>query len=146
MAQLGRSTRHAAIPPKITEMRRFPVGLRERRAIESFSNAVSTKGNNWFRFYTTRKAQDITSCLPESQAACEEMLEEVIGSLCDHFPGMFERKRRGSTLIIFNKETCEYFAFGPSNNKMEPLDIAAWLAMEDLWPVAFLSVFITLEF
>ncbi|KAN0070841.1 Protein of unknown function (DUF3445) domain containing protein [Elaphomyces granulatus] len=88
---------------------------------------------HWIRDRLLREnRQQVLQCLPESQAACEEMLEEVIGFLCDHFPGMFERKRRGSTLVICNKETCESFAFGPSNNKMEPLEIAARLAMEDL--------------
>lgn len=88
---------------------------------------------HWIRDRLLREnRQQVLQCLPESRAACEEMLEEVIEFLCDHFPQMFERKRRGSTVVICNKETCESFAFGPSNNKMEPLEIAARLAMEDL--------------
>ena len=88
---------------------------------------------HWIRDRLLREnRQQVLQCLPESQAACEEMLEEVIGFLCHHFPCMFERTRWGSTVTIRNKETCESFAFQPSNNKMEPLEIAARLAMEDL--------------
>jgi hypothetical protein len=74
----------------------------------------------------------VLQCLPESQAACEEMLDEVTKFLCEHFPRMFEKSRRGHITTIRNRETGEAFAIGDPAHKMGALEIAVRLAMEDL--------------
>lgn len=73
----------------------------------------------------------VIQCLPESQEACKEALEEVVAFLCERFPGMFEKKQRGGEMTVLNKKTGEKFLFGESK-EMEPLEIAVRLTMEDL--------------
>ncbi|KAL2006476.1 hypothetical protein VTN00DRAFT_9144 [Thermoascus crustaceus] len=74
----------------------------------------------------------VIQCLPESQEACKEALEEVVAFLCGRFPGMFEKKQRGGEVTVLNKKTGEKFLFGGKSNEMEPLEIAVRLTMEDL--------------
>ncbi|KAL1963663.1 hypothetical protein VTN77DRAFT_7984 [Rasamsonia byssochlamydoides] len=76
--------------------------------------------------------ENVFQCLPESREACAEALEEVTKFLCERFPSMFEKKKRGSETVIHNKKTGETFVFGGKSNTMEPLEIAVRLTMEDL--------------
>jgi hypothetical protein len=97
-----------------------------------------TVDKNYMKEHQVRDAllrderENVFQCLPESQEACVEALEEVVNFLCERFPGMFEKKARGSEMEIHNLKTGETFVFGRSNNTMEPLEIAVRLAMEDL--------------
>lgn len=83
----------------------------------------------------------VLQCLPETDEACAEALEEVVGFLCWRYPGMYERKCRGETSTVHNKMTGEAFTYGgrddrggtgTSGEQLGPLEIAARLAMEDL--------------
>lgn len=83
-----------------------------------------------------REKAKVLQCLPESRAACEEALEEVVGFLCGRFPGMFECERCDSgRMTVRNKAVGETFVVGGKDekeNKSEALEMAARLAMEDL--------------
>lgn len=83
----------------------------------------------------------VLQCLPETDEACAEALEEVVGFLCWRYPGMYERKCCGETSTVHNKMTGEAFTYGgrddrggtgTSGEQLGPLEIAARLAMEDL--------------
>jgi hypothetical protein len=76
--------------------------------------------------------EDVIHCLPESQDACAEVLEEVTKFLRDRYPSMFQMKKSGRETEIHNTKTGETFVFGGTSNMMEPLEIAARLTMEDL--------------
>jgi len=76
--------------------------------------------------------EKVIQCLPESQEACKEALEEVVTFLCERYPNMFEKKEREGKVTVFNKKTGERFHFGDTTDEMEPLEIAVRLTMEDL--------------
>ncbi|KAK2792809.1 hypothetical protein FQN51_001568 [Onygenales sp. PD_10] len=67
-------------------------------------------------------------CAPESHHACEETLQVVTTYLCKRYPAMF--KLDGNTVKI--TKTSEEFHLKDPTKAMEPLEIAARLAMEDL--------------
>lgn len=75
----------------------------------------------------------VLQCLPGSEAACVEVLDLVVESLTQRFPEKF--KAHFSFFKIQFVEvvaTCEIFEVTAPFNGLEPLEIAARLAMEDL--------------
>lgn len=76
--------------------------------------------------------ENVIQYLPESYAACEELLEMVTDFLCSRFPTMFKMKKRGRETEVHNLKTNETFTFGGANPSMHPLEIAVRLTMEDL--------------
>ncbi|PGH28230.1 hypothetical protein AJ80_00121 [Polytolypa hystricis UAMH7299] len=73
----------------------------------------------------------VLTCLPSAAAACEEAMQEVVAFLCGQYPTMFQKETGSGGEMIKNMKTGEAFAMGDSK-QMEPLEIAARLAMEDL--------------
>lgn len=76
--------------------------------------------------------ENVFECLPESKAACAEVLEVVAEFLCERYPSMFLMENHGTMKKIHNAKTGESFVIGDANSTTEPLEIAARLAMEDL--------------
>jgi len=76
--------------------------------------------------------ENVYQCLPESEAACKELMEEVVDFLCERYPTLFEKKSYFFGSQVHNKKTGEKYYFGGRHSSMEPLEIAARLAMEDL--------------
>lgn len=76
--------------------------------------------------------ENVFECLPESKAACAEVLELVSEFLCERYPSMFFMEKDGNTNKVHNTKTGEEFVIGDENGPAEPLEIAARLAMEDL--------------
>ncbi|OKL64403.1 hypothetical protein UA08_01122 [Talaromyces atroroseus] len=76
--------------------------------------------------------ENVFQCLPESKAACAEVLEVVAQFLCERYPSMFLMEDHGAMKRIHNIKTGEKFVIGGANSTTEPLEIAVRLAMEDL--------------
>lgn len=76
--------------------------------------------------------KNVFKCLPEAEAACREALEQVTKYLCNRYPFMFQKDQlnTGERLVRVT-ETDEKFDLSP-RSKMEPVEIAARLSMEDL--------------
>ncbi|PGH12036.1 hypothetical protein AJ79_04545 [Helicocarpus griseus UAMH5409] len=69
----------------------------------------------------------VIKCLPEARYACEEVLQEVATYLCQRYPAVFEM---GANSVKITK-TDEVFRLRDPANALEPLEVAARLAMED---------------
>ncbi|EEH20123.2 hypothetical protein PABG_02382 [Paracoccidioides brasiliensis Pb03] len=70
----------------------------------------------------------VLQCLPEAKYACQELLQEIATYLCDRYPAIFEMDNDAVKIT----KTGEVFCLRDHTNGMEPLEIAARLAMEDL--------------
>ncbi|KAL5041517.1 hypothetical protein BDW71DRAFT_212049 [Aspergillus fruticulosus] len=80
-----------------------------------------------------QEKQKVLQCLPESYEACLEALEEVVEFLTQRFSNMFDMKKLGEEMTVYNKVTGETFVFGGERTEqMDPLEIAVRLTMEDL--------------
>lgn len=81
----------------------------------------------------TKKKDKVLQCLPESEDACVEALEVVVKCLTEKFPDTFQTS---NTLSECNQvrvaETGETLDIKPPFNNLQPLEVAARLAMEDL--------------
>jgi len=77
-----------------------------------------------------RKPEVLRSALG-SEVARQEALEMVVAFLTKKHPEMFEVNRQSDDAIIHNKATGEKFRIEPPYYDMQPLEIAARLAMED---------------
>jgi hypothetical protein len=75
--------------------------------------------------------ENVYQRLPESRAACEELVEVVADFLCERYPTLFEKKSYFFSSQVHNKKTGEKYNFGGRHCSMEPLEIAVRLAMED---------------
>lgn len=77
--------------------------------------------------------QKVLQSLPEAADACVEALEEVVQFLSTRFPAVFAQTRSGDQVTVHNKLTGEEFVFGGENNaRIDPLEVAVRLTMEDL--------------
>lgn len=81
----------------------------------------------------TEKKDKVLQCLSGSKDSCIETLEVIAEYLTENFPGNFKRTKSLSgcdqVLIV---ETGEMLNMNPPFNSLQPLEIAARLAMEDL--------------
>lgn len=81
----------------------------------------------------TEKKDKVLQCLSGSEDSCIETLEVVAEYLTEKFPCNFQRTKSLSgchqVLIV---ETGEMLNMNPPFNSLQPLEIAARLAMEDL--------------
>ncbi|PGH07168.1 hypothetical protein GX51_01955 [Blastomyces parvus] len=69
----------------------------------------------------------VLQCLPEARHACEELLNEVATYLCSRYPTVFEMDKDAVRIT----KTGEVFCLRNPTNDIEPLEVAARLAMED---------------
>lgn len=127
------------IPPyPVTQIKgnvkhRTTMGLRrldERNWLTVDNNYISEHLIRGDLFHNQRGK--VFSCLPEAKEACEDALQAVAEFLPQRYPLMFEMTRQSSGPTIHNKKTGDKFVVGGLNIEMEPLEIAARLAMEDL--------------
>ncbi|KAL4895660.1 hypothetical protein BDV59DRAFT_142491 [Aspergillus ambiguus] len=83
-----------------------------------------------------REKRKVLQCLPESYDACLEVLEEVVEFLTQRFANMFERRvAADNSTTVYNKMTGETFVYGGEkggDDRVDPLEIAVRLTMEDL--------------
>ncbi|EGC45037.1 conserved hypothetical protein [Histoplasma capsulatum var. duboisii H88] len=70
----------------------------------------------------------VFQCLPEARHACEELLHEVAAYLCGRYPEVFEIDNNAVSI----KKTGKVYRLGDPISRLEPLEVAARLAMEDL--------------
>jgi hypothetical protein len=129
---LGRMTPYPDDPIKGREKYKITMGLRKADMANWLTIDNKYMAEHWVRDGLLKSEKEkVYQCLPESQEACKETLGEVIGFLCERYPQMFEKIRTVSGSAIHNKETGERFRLGGSKGEIEPLEIAARLAMED---------------
>ncbi|EQL34430.1 hypothetical protein BDFG_03777 [Blastomyces dermatitidis ATCC 26199] len=69
----------------------------------------------------------VFQCLPEARHACEELLNEVATYLCGRYPAIFALENDAVRIT----KTGEVFCLRDPTNGLEPLEVAARLAMED---------------
>ncbi|OJD27210.1 hypothetical protein ACJ73_01394 [Blastomyces percursus] len=69
----------------------------------------------------------VFQCLPEARNACEELLNEVATYLCGRYPAIFAMDNDAVRIT----KTDEVFCLRDRTNGLEPLEVAARLAMED---------------
>ena len=78
------------------------------------------------------KKNSVFGCSPKSRAACEEALQVILGNLLLNYPEVFKRFKNASNVdCVENVLTAEKFEIQAPYGGMEPLEIAARLAMED---------------
>ena len=119
-------------PIKGREKYRITMGLRKADKENWLTIDNKYMEEHWVRDGLLKDEREkVYQCLPESQEACEETLEEVAGFLCKKYPQMFEKIRTVNGPAIHNKKTGEKFQRGNSKYGMEPLEMAVRLAMED---------------
>lgn len=81
----------------------------------------------------TEKKDKVLQCLSGSEDSCIETLEVVAGYLTEKFPGNFQRTKSISGCVhVLIVETGEMLNMNPPFDSLQPLEIAARLAMEDL--------------
>lgn len=119
-------------PIKGREKYKITMGLRKADRENWLTIDNKYMEEHWVRDGLLREEREkVFQCLPESQEACKETRDEVISFLCERFPQMFEKIRTLNGSAIHNKQTGEQFNLRHSKGGMEPLEIAARLAMED---------------
>ena len=78
------------------------------------------------------KKTSVFGCSPKSGAACKEALEVILDNLLLNYPKVFKRFKNASNVeCVENVLTTETFEIQAPFGGMEPLEIAARLAMED---------------
>ena len=78
------------------------------------------------------KRTSVLGCSPKSEAACEEALQVILDNLLLNYPEVFRRSKNASNVdCVENVLTAEKFEIQAPFEGMEPLEIAARLAMED---------------
>ena len=129
---LGKMTPYPDDPIKGREKYKITMGLRKADKENWLTIDNKYMAEHWVRDGLLKDEREkVFQCLPVSEDACKETLEEVVAFLCERYPQMFEKIRTMNGSAIQNKKTGERFGLGNSGGGMQPLEIAVRLAMED---------------